>query len=87
MIKEHVLLPYASAIPAADARLAPLLTEARLRAIVDQLPDEWLAGDDAPFATPREHRAAYLRYLVDRLRAPRAFAEEAAHAHAQRVYA
>ena len=76
MIQDHVLLPYASAILAADARLAPLLSDARLAAIVAEIPDEWLAGDDAPFATPEQHRAAYLRYLVDRLRAPRAFAEE-----------
>jgi hypothetical protein len=87
MIQDHVLLPQAAAIPAADARLAPLLTEERLAAILAMIPDEWLAGDDAPFATPEEHRAAYLRYLVDRLRPPRAFAEEAAHAHAQRIHA
>jgi hypothetical protein len=85
MIKDHVLLPYASAILAADARLTLLLSEDRLAAIVALIPDEWLDADNALFATPEEHRAAYQRYLVDRLRAPRAFAEEAAHAYAQRV--
>jgi hypothetical protein len=40
---------------------------------------------DAPFATPAAQRDAYLRYLTSRLRAPRAFAEEAAHARAQLV--
>ncbi len=87
MIKDHVLLPYASALAQADARLASLLDAPRLAAIVALIPDEWLARDGSPFATPEAHRAAYLRYLVDRLHAPRAFAEEAAHAHAQLVSA
>jgi hypothetical protein len=82
LIKEHVLLPYAAALPAADARLGALLTVERLAAIVALIPDAWLEGN-SPFATPAAQRDAYLRYLTSRLRAPRAFAEEAAHARAQ----
>jgi hypothetical protein len=83
-IKDHVLLPQAGALPAADARLAPLLTEERLASIVALIPDDWLAHD-SPFADPAAARAAYLRWLVTRLRAPRAFAEEAEHARTQLV--
>jgi hypothetical protein len=87
LIKEHVLLPYAAALPDADARLVPLLSEERLAAIVALIPDAWLTADpaSAPFATPAAQRDAYLRYLTSRLRAPRAFAEEAGYAHAQLV--
>jgi len=41
--------------------------------------------DEPSFTTKAEHRAAYLNYLQRRLDAPRAFATEAARAHAQHV--
>jgi hypothetical protein len=85
-IKDHVLLPYAADLPAADARLAPLLSEERLANIVALIPDDWLAAETGtPFADPAQARDAYLRWLVTRLRAPRAFAEEAEHARTQLV--
>ena len=43
------------------------------------IPDAWLI-DEPAFASPAEHRAAYLRYLQQRLAAPRAFVEEALRA-------
>lgn len=84
LIKDHVLLRHASAIVQADAALATQLDEPGLAAIVDLVPDDWLEGDES-FASIAEHRAAYVRHFVDRLRAPRAFAEEAARAHAALV--
>jgi hypothetical protein len=73
-IKDHVLLKQASSLAATDEALSALLNETVLRVVVDLIPAEWLdgSGDDT--------RDAYVRYLVDRLRAPRAFAEEAARA-------
>ncbi|MFE9763718.1 HipA family kinase [Streptomyces sp. NPDC005808] len=53
---------------AADAALAPLVTEELLREITAQVPDAWLA-DEPGFATPDEAREAYVRYLVARVRA------------------
>jgi hypothetical protein len=70
-IAEHVLLPFAGSIEAADERLAPRVTEQVLTAIVDAVPDEWLAGDN---------RAMYVEYLLGRLAAPRAFVAEAEQA-------
>ena len=80
-ICEHVLLPAASDIAAADSRLAPLLTREELTRIVSLVPDEWLTID-APFDKPEAHRAAYVDYLTLRLEEPRAFVKEVADAHA-----
>jgi hypothetical protein len=71
-IREHVLLPFASSILDADARLAPLLDRAALDAVTALLPDTWLTEPDA--------RAEYAAYLERRLEQPRGFAEEAEHA-------
>ena len=84
LVKDHVLLPFATHINEVDAALAALLTPERLAAIVQLIPDAWLE-DEPTFASKAEHRAAYLAYLQQRLSAPRAFVEEAARAHAQHV--
>ncbi|MEP7042195.1 MAG: HipA family kinase [Dokdonella sp.] len=78
-IKDHVLLPFASALREADERLGSLLTRATIERIVALVPDAWLGGD-APFASVQEHRTAYAQYLCRRLEAPRAFAQEAIRA-------
>lgn len=84
LIKDHVLLPFATALEAADAALAPQLTHDRLAALVALIPDDWL-GDEPAFASRRAHREAYLAYLSARLVGPRPFAEEAVRAHALHV--
>ena len=84
LIRDHVLLPFATRIIEVDAALAALLTPERLAAIVKLIPDAWLQ-DEPTFASQAEHRAAYLAYLQQRLTAPRAFVEEAARAQAQHV--
>lgn len=70
-IRDHVLLPGAGALGAVDAELASRLGEDVLRDIADQVPDEWLPEPAA------DSRAAYVRYLSERLSAPRLFVEEA----------
>jgi len=83
-IRDHVLLRHASALAQVDAELAARLDEAALAAIVEQVPEGWLA-DESSFGDAAAQRAAYLRHFVDRLREPRIFAEEAARAHAALV--
>ena len=75
-IAQHALLKMASSIRDADAVLAPLVTEAALRAIVADVPDDYLTAQ----ATPDETRAAYVEWFVERMTAPRAFVEEAERA-------
>ena len=83
-IKEHVLLSFASEIVEADARLSALVTPQLIKGLLSLVPDEWLA-DEARFANPEAHRAAYVEYLLKRLEAPRDFVKEAADARAVSV--
>ncbi len=83
-IREHVLLPFAHMLASVDIACSAQLTPELLRSIIAYIPDTWLA-DLTDFASPDEHRTAYLTYLTSRLEAPRDFVEEALHAHAQSV--
>lgn len=83
-IRDHVLLPFADAVPAADADLRGRLTPEVLTRIIETIPDAWLLPDPA-FAGPDAQRAAYLAYLLARRDASRAFVEEAVRARAQHV--
>ena len=80
-IRDHVLLPCATDLAGADARLAPRLTPEVVRGVLELVPNDWL-GDVPLFADPVAHRAAYVDYLLARLAAPRAFAAEAERARA-----
>lgn len=75
-IVKHALLPIAGDIAAADAALAPLVTEDALRAILAEVPDQWLTTE----ATPEATRAGYVEHLMTRVTSPRAFVEEAMRA-------
>jgi hypothetical protein len=84
LIKDHVLLPFAGDLDAADASMTQRLTPERLEAIVQLIPDAWLE-DEPSCASPPAHRAAYLQYLRQRLEAPRAFFAEARRARSAHV--
>jgi hypothetical protein len=76
-IRDHVLIGRARHVAAVDQALATKLTAAVLAGIVDAIPADWLAD-----AGGEPRRADYLRYLTQRLEAPRAFVEEAQRANA-----
>jgi len=78
-IKEHILLPFASALGKADQDMTAATTEEVIRTVVELVPDDWMK-DDSPFSTPAENRQAYVEYLTRRLEAPRNFVEEAIRA-------
>jgi hypothetical protein len=82
-IREHVLLPWATALMDVDAALAARLGDDAIRAIVRDVPDSWLA--DASATNPRRSRDAYADYLVARLGGSRPFAQEAQRAQALHV--
>ncbi|MDH6213394.1 HipA family kinase [Streptomyces pseudovenezuelae] len=65
----HALGHYAPDVRAADAELAPKVTEDLLRAVVAEVPDAWLTE----FGTPDEMRDAYVGYLHARVRASAAW--------------
>src|SRR6185369_10757641 len=45
LIKQHILLPFASSLEAADGPMTSAITEEAIRAIVGLIPDDWLEGD------------------------------------------
>ncbi len=81
LIRDHVLLGRASELNEADGVLSARLPPEIINTIVRLVPDTWL--EDPNFSGPEEHRQAYLRYLLDRLKAPRAFVEEAINVRAR----
>jgi hypothetical protein len=84
MIKNHVLLGFASHIAEADADMTRRLPAETISRILDLVPDDWL--EDTPlFQTKDEQREAYVRYLVARLQTPRTFVEEAVRARSMHL--
>ena len=86
LIRSHVLLGASGDLAAADGECAALLSEELLAAILDTIPDDLLIGapgEPSDFASPADARDRYRRYLVRRLRAPRAFTAEAIAAQGQ----
>ncbi|MBO1331277.1 HipA family kinase [Streptomyces sp. VRA16 Mangrove soil] len=68
--KHHALGGYGPDTRAADAELAPRVTEELLRDVLGEVPDAWLTTD---FPTPDEARDAYVTYLLARARSSAAW--------------
>jgi hypothetical protein len=83
-IQHHVLLPWASALDAAEEALHLRLTPEVLEGAVQTIPDEWLRTD-AHFGSTEALREGYLRWLSARLAASATFVQEAERARAQLV--
>ena len=79
MIKDHVLLQFASSLQAIDSKMTRLVTPDSIDRIVKLIPDAWLVGDSL-FAESNQHRDAYREYLLSRLEPPHVFLEEAIRA-------
>ena len=62
---DHVLLGADPDVDAADAELAPKVTEPLLRSVVELVPDRWLL-DEPGFDGPDAVRAAYVAQLLAR---------------------
>jgi hypothetical protein len=75
-IGDHVLLPFADSVAAADERLAPRLIDGTFETLVEAIPGEWLP-DDPLIGDAAAQRLAYVRYLDRRLAARQRFVEEA----------
>jgi hypothetical protein len=77
LIKDHVLLSQATELDEVDAAFKSILTEERIRAIVNIVPDEWLTGE---FDSAEEHREAYIQFLLIRMANSNNFVKEAQNA-------
>lgn len=80
-IRDHVLLPCASALREADAAMTARLSPGVLSGIVDLIPDGWLP-EDAGFAGKAAQKRAYLDFFLERLATSATFVEEALRARA-----
>ena len=82
LIKDHVLLPFATALREADERMRATLSAEIIERIISLIPADWLLTDTAAFTDADDRRAAYVAYLSDRLAASNNFVEEALRARA-----
>lgn len=76
MIKDHVMLGYASELNKVDEQFKAILTAETIRSIVALVPDDWLhwQGNDA---TPDELRNVYAQFLETRVAASDIFVKQA----------
>lgn len=74
-VKDHVLLPQATGLEAADAACRQILTPTLIRSIVSLLPDAWFPEGEAA-----AHRDVYFNFLTTRIANSEVFVNEAQHA-------
>ena len=79
LVKDHVLLPQATDLERVDEEFRLLLTNERIRSIVDLIPDEWLVAD-TEFETIQQHRDVYIQFLESRFANSAIFLKGAQHA-------
>jgi hypothetical protein len=84
LIKDHVLLKYASNLTDVNSRMASVLTAGQLASIVRLVPDSWLP-DDPGFSGKEAQREAYLNYFLLRLQSSDSFVQEAIRARSSHV--
>ncbi|MGI4874506.1 MAG: HipA family kinase [Janthinobacterium lividum] len=83
-VKDHVLLPQASNLAAADAWVHERLTPEVLHAIINLVPEQWLL-EAAPDSTATAQRQGYFDFLSQRLAQSDFFVQEANHARTARI--
>ena len=74
-IRNHVLLPIANDIEAADTQLSQRFTPEAIATVLEMVPNEWWPLGRR-WQEPAQARAALQDYLVRRIAAPRAFVAE-----------
>ncbi len=82
MIKDHVLLPQASELDAANEKFKAILTDEVLREIVELIPEDWLQWNDTDL-NPNEIKEVYFQFLTRRLANSDNFLNEAKNARAK----
>jgi hypothetical protein len=79
LIKDHVLLPWATELEEVDKAFRSILIPERLHAIVSLVPDEWLdPGEDHIQAA--QNREVYAQFLTTRIASSAHFVKEAQYA-------
>lgn len=79
LIKDHVLLPWATKLDEVDAEFRSYLSTQRFIEIINTIPEEWLKWEGI-FENVVEHRNAYVNFLNARLKNSSIFVNEAKNA-------
>ncbi|RYY24738.1 MAG: aminotransferase class I and II [Chitinophagaceae bacterium] len=75
-VKDHVLLPQATALEQADRELRSKITAETISAIVSLIPDDWLIAAE-PEESPSAMREVYRQFLTTRIAHSEIFLKEA----------
>lgn len=84
LIKDHVLLPKASLLEETDKAFKALLTEEKIKGIVELIPDEWLNWEDSD-ESPEAIKKVYSDFLTTRLAHSEIFIKEAQNARQKSI--
>ncbi|ALM48017.1 aminotransferase class I and II [Flavobacterium psychrophilum] len=79
LIKDHVLLPQASLLEETDTEYKAILTEEKIRGIVNLIPDEWLHWEELE-KSPSAIKEVYVSFLKTRLENSAIFVKQATDA-------
>lgn len=80
--KHHILLPWATKLKQAEERARLLLTQEKIAAILEQVPDKWLLHNHEGISATQK-REVYADFFARRLKASESFREEAERARAE----
>ncbi|WP_316788597.1 HipA family kinase [Pedobacter frigoris] len=83
MIKDHVLLPFATELDEIDRLFKNILTDDVIDGIVNLIPQDWLK--DQSDDEPEERRKVYAEFLKSRISNSEVFIKEAQHARASLI--
>lgn len=75
-IKDHVLLPLASELEAANEQLQKIVTNDLLRELINNIPSDWLKWEGSD-ASAEENRKVYYQFLAARLATANKFTQHA----------
>ena len=78
MVKDHVLLPFATELEPADELFKTILAPEIVTAIVNTIPSGWLVNESAPDA--EANREVYRQFLLNRIAHSHIFVKQAQHA-------
>ncbi|WP_412468626.1 HipA family kinase [Pedobacter sp. KLB.chiD] len=79
LVKDHVLLPWASELESVNEEFSKLLNPEKIATVINLIPDDWLEGE-TNFESSAVHRDAYKHFLTTRLANSAIFLKEAQHA-------
>jgi len=72
-------LPFADQLEEVDATFKQLLTDGKIREIVNAVPDDWLNWTEGQ-ETPQDLRDVYIQFLEERIKHSEIFVNEAQNA-------